>query len=262
MDKRQDAESGTLNNLGAAYIAIHEYRKAVSYLQKSIDLARAAGYREAELAACANLASIHLRYGDTAAAVELCDYLLKEARETGYSEGEAAALQRLSEAHRMQRRYTDAERFAHEAIGISERSGALRPQAAAHAALTALYLATGEPERAAQHGAVALDLYGRAKDEAARSDALMAMAQIWQARRRYGDAEQAARQALAGATELADSHRRAAALATLAEVLAASGQSTAADERSAEASALLDTLSGPSVAPHRDRILAVRTTVP
>jgi tetratricopeptide (TPR) repeat protein len=262
MDQRQDAESGTLNNLGAAYIAIHEYRKAVVYLQQSIDLARAAGYREAELAACANLASIHLRYGDTVAAVELCDYLLKEARKTGYSEGEAAALQRLSEANRMQMRYTEAERFAHEALGISERSGALRPQAAAHAALTALHLANGEPERAARHGAVALDLYGRAKDEAARSDALIAMAEVRQAQGLYGDAEHAARQALAGATELADSHRRAAASTTLAEVLAASGQSTAADQMSAEASALLDTLSGPAVAPLRHRILAVRASLP
>jgi ATP/maltotriose-dependent transcriptional regulator MalT len=88
------------------------------------------------------------------------------------------------------------------------------------------------------------------------------MAEIQQAQGRYGDAEQAARQALASATELADSHRRAAASTTLAEILAASGQSTAADQMSTEASALLDTLSGPAVEPLRHRIVAVRASLP
>lgn len=262
IDKHQDAESGTLNNLGAAYIAIHDYQQAVTYLRQSISVARAAGYREAELAACANLASIHLRYGDADAAVELCTYLLTESREIGYAEGEAAALQRLGEANRLLGRYMEAERYSREALLISERSGALRPQATTHATLAALYLAAGEPEPAAEHSAVAQDLYRRAKDEAARSDALVAMAEIRRTQGRFADSVGDARQALAIATKLADSHRRARALTILAEVLAASGQADAADRVCAEASALLSELSGPDVEPLSDRVRAVRAPGP
>jgi len=259
IDGHREGESGTLNNLGVTYFDIHDYDQATARFEAALALARDAGYPEAELACCHNLAALQVRAGNTDAAIELCQHVLQIARETGNAEGESAALHRLGQAYRQLGRYDDAQHNYWHALIIRERIGALRPQAATHAELAAMMLEGGEPEPAYQHCMRALDIHERTRDDAARCDALTLMADIRCALRDPVAAVRDGRQALAISRRLGDSLRQARTLTVLADALAAAGEGDAAETVCHDALELMDELSGPDVAPMRDRAVTIRS---
>ncbi|GIG86004.1 AfsR/SARP family transcriptional regulator [Plantactinospora endophytica] len=260
-DGHQIGQIGTLNNLGATYFALHDYHRAASGFEAALRLAERTGKVEAAAVCSHNLANVYLKAGEARKATRIFARALETCRASGSLEGQAANLHRLGDAHQQLRRYARAADCYQEALTIRERIGSLRGQGAVHGRLGALRLATGDPKCALRHSRRALEIQVRAKDDAARCDTLVTYADAERLLGRYDEATTHALEAISLSDGLADSLRRAAGLAVLADVLAAEGDLAAAYDHCLEALGILGDLTGPDVDPVLDRLLAIENLV-
>ena len=190
----------------------------------------------------------------------LASYLevLQAWRDLGHAPGESSALHHLGDAYRLQHRYDEAARYYREALLIRERIGSLRGQGESHSALAALYLETGEWQRALGHCDPVLALHDRTKDDGVRCDALITMADV---QRQIGGSRSAirtARLAVGLSEDIADSVRRCRALTVLAHALATTGHIATARRVCAEALMIVREVTDPGTAALRERLLALR----
>jgi tetratricopeptide (TPR) repeat protein/DNA-binding SARP family transcriptional activator len=261
LDGHENARAVTLNNLGAAYFAQHDYDRAAERFSTALALARRAGFVDLELAGSHNLASVHLKAGDAALAVQICGEVLSVCRSRSDLPGEAATLHRLADACRRLRRNDEALAHYEQALAIRERVGSLRGQGATQGAIAGLYLETGQPELAIDRCRRALDLHTRTRNQAATCDTLTTLADAYRSLGRPDEAIGYLKRAARLSEEIGDSYRRCRADTSLAEALAADGQTGAAYRVCDEALALATQLTDPEAQPLRERLIAVRTQV-
>jgi tetratricopeptide (TPR) repeat protein len=260
-DRHQPGLIGVLNNLGATYFAVHDYRRAAERFTAALDLARAIGLVDAELVCLHNLATVHLKSGETATAVSIYERVLAARRASCDLPRVAADLHWLGDAYRRMSRYEAAEAYYREALDIRQRTGSPRAQGATHTELAALYLETRRLDLALEHSDLACELHARARDEAALCDALSTAADV---RRELGLGQEAvrdARRASVLSEEIGDSPRRCHALAALAHALAATGHTVQALGTCDQALALLDLVTDPDTQSLRGRVLALRDSL-
>ncbi|GAB3832442.1 hypothetical protein GCM10027610_024600 [Dactylosporangium cerinum] len=177
-DSHQIAQIGTLNNLGVMHLALHQYPNAIASLEQALQLAHRISDADKETMCLHNLATVHLSNGDAELAAQLHSTVLAACQAAGNAMGEASARHKLGDDLRQMGRYDEAATPYTTALKIRERMGSLRGQGTLHAALAALHLGTGNPERALGHGERALDLHGQARDDPGLCDALVLTADI------------------------------------------------------------------------------------
>jgi DNA-binding SARP family transcriptional activator/tetratricopeptide (TPR) repeat protein len=260
-DGHRIGQIGTLNNLGATFFGLHDYHRAASGFEAGLRLASRIDNADAVCVCSHNLANVHLKTGEVRKAVGIFERVLATCRDSGNLGGQAASLHRLGDAYEQLRRYERAAGCYTEALLIRERIGSLRGQGATHGRLAALRLKTGQPESALRHCRLALEIQARAKDDAARCDTLVTAADAERALGRFPEATAYAVEAISLSDGIADSLRRAAGLAVLADVLAARGDLPAAHHRCLEALGIIGYLTGPDVDPVLDRLLAIEALV-
>lgn len=261
-DRHQQGQLGILNNLGTTYYLLHDYRRAAEELTTGLGLARSIGFVEAELTYLHNLATVHLKVGDTAAAIEIYERVLAARVVDGEPGAQAYAMHRLGDAYRRIGGYNAALAQYRRALEIFEQIGSLRGQGAVNAELAALFLECSQPEEAQEYCQRALDFHRRTRDEAALCDTLITAADAQRELGRGPDAVRDAQRAVALGMELADSPRRGRALVALSHALAATGRIADATEVSRQALAIVDELNDPEAGSLRERLLALRESLP
>ncbi|MCP4619284.1 MAG: tetratricopeptide repeat protein, partial [Bradyrhizobium sp.] len=95
----RSAEGGHLGNLGLAYAALGDARKAIEYYEQHREIAREIGDRRGEGASLGNLGLAYADLGDARKAIEFYEQHLEIAREIGDRRGEGAVLGNLGVAY-------------------------------------------------------------------------------------------------------------------------------------------------------------------
>jgi DNA-binding SARP family transcriptional activator len=220
-DGHEIGQIGTLTNLGATYLTMHSYEQAATSFAAARQLARNTGHIEAETICAHNLGSAYLSSGRTAEAIDIYEQALTVCRRTAESAGEAAILHRLGDAYLDLGNYRQSAAHYDGALRIRERIGSLRGRGATHGRLGNLHLRTGELELAREHCGIALEIHHRTQDQAALCDTMITMADVHVRLAMPHEAVEYGQRAVAISDEMADSHRHAHALATLADALTA-----------------------------------------
>ena len=113
-------EGNALGNLGAAYSELGELRKAIEYYEQHLAIARKIGDRRGEGNALGNLGVAYRRLGEVRKAIEYYEQQLAIARETGDRRGEGNALNNRASALDKLGRRDEAIADARAALAICE----------------------------------------------------------------------------------------------------------------------------------------------
>ena len=89
---RKDAEGTFLGNLGMAYAALGEVRRAISYYEQCLVVLREIGYRKGEGAALGNLGRAYTAMGEVQRAISYHEQSLVVLREIGDQRGQGIVL--------------------------------------------------------------------------------------------------------------------------------------------------------------------------
>jgi tetratricopeptide (TPR) repeat protein len=157
--KDQGAEGRTLANLGASYLDLGDYRRAIECYQQDLAITRDIGDRRGEGRGLGNLGLAHHLLGDYPRAIEYQKKALKSLRQLGDRRGEGQALGNLG-THYLD--FGDSRRaigYHEKALAIDREIGDRRGQGQDLGNLGIAYYSLGDCRRALEyHGkALAID---------------------------------------------------------------------------------------------------------
>ncbi|WP_326557137.1 AfsR/SARP family transcriptional regulator [Micromonospora sp. NBC_01796] len=226
---------GTFINLGATYFATHDYRRAADAFEDALRLAQSIELIDAQVICMHNLADVHIRTGATTEAIPILEQVLTTCRNSDNPTGEAFTLHSLGDAHRQLKQYRQAEQCYQAALPVWDRIGSPRWRSRDLVRLAELKLETGHPQQALTWCRAALDLHPRVTGDAIHCDALITAADARRQLDRYDEAMADATAAINISANIADALRNARAVAVLADTLADTGDTSAAEARCREA---------------------------
>jgi tetratricopeptide (TPR) repeat protein len=146
--KRRDAECRALGNLGIAYAALGESRRAIEFYEQVLQIARETGDRRGEGNMLGNLGLAYVDLGETRRAIEFYEQVLQIARETGDRRGEGQALGNLGIAYAALGETRRAIEFYEQRLVIARETGDRRGEGNALGNLGIAYKNLGETRRA------------------------------------------------------------------------------------------------------------------
>ncbi len=141
-------ESQHLCNLGIAYLALGESRKAIEFYEKAFLIAREIGDRRGEGAAQGNMGAAYAALGETHKAIEFYEKQLEIAHETGDRYGEGNSLGNLGIAYAALGETRKAIEFYEKALLIKSEIGNRRGEGIGLFNLGIAYVAVGENRKA------------------------------------------------------------------------------------------------------------------
>ena len=141
-------EGAGMGNLGNAYAALGETRRAIEYHEQALAIDREIGDRRGEGAVLGNLGLAYADLGETRRAIELYEQRLVIAREIGDRRGEGRALGNLGNAYKNLGETQRAIELYEQALAIDREIGDRRGEGNALGNLGNAYAALGEPRRA------------------------------------------------------------------------------------------------------------------
>ncbi|MGI9108204.1 MAG: ATP-binding protein [Pyrinomonadaceae bacterium] len=141
-------EGNALGNLGLAYADLGETRRAIEFHEQRLDIAREIGDRRGEGNALGNLGVAYAALGETRRAIEFYEQHRDIAREIGDRRGEGNALGNLGNAYAALGETRRAIEFHEQALVISREIGDRRGEGADLGNLGNAYAALGETRRA------------------------------------------------------------------------------------------------------------------
>jgi tetratricopeptide (TPR) repeat protein len=142
------AEGVHLGNLGNAYVALGDARKAIEFYEQLLAIARELGDRRGEGAALGNLGVAYKNLGDARKAIEFYEQLLAIARELGDRLGEGTALGNLGNAYADLGEARKAIEFHEEYLAIARELGYRRGEGQVLGNLGNAYADLGEAQKA------------------------------------------------------------------------------------------------------------------
>ena len=148
--KDRAAEGSHLGNLGLAYAALGETRRAVEFYEQQLVITREIGDRSGEGSALGNLGNAYAALGETRRAVEFYEQRLVIAREIGDRRGEGNALGNLGNAYAVLGETRRAVEFHEQALAIDKEIGDRRGEGQDLGNLGNAYAALGETRRAVE----------------------------------------------------------------------------------------------------------------
>ncbi len=144
----RQAQGVHLGNLGGAYHALGEVRRAIDYYQQALAIAREIGDRRGEGNRLGNLGGAYYALGDVKRAIEYYEQALAIARETGDRRGEGAVLGNLGGAYHTLGDIKRAIKYYEQALTIARETGDRRGEGADLGNLGRAYHALGDVKRA------------------------------------------------------------------------------------------------------------------
>ena len=146
--ENQEAEGDHLGNLGTAYAALGQARKAVEFYEGHLALAREMGDRLGEGSALNNLGNAYAALGEAHKAIEFHEQDLAIAREMGDRLGEGQALGNLGVAYAALGEAHKAIEFHEQRLAIARELGDRRGEGQALGNLGIAYADLGEARKA------------------------------------------------------------------------------------------------------------------
>jgi tetratricopeptide (TPR) repeat protein len=143
-------EGYALGNLGLAYAALGEPRRAIQFHEQALLIDREIGYRRGEGQDLGNLGVAYAALGDTRKAVQFSEQCLSIAREIGDREGEGNAVGNLGLAYRNLGETRQAIQFHEQYLAIAREIGDRRGEGNALGNLGVAYADLGETRQAIQ----------------------------------------------------------------------------------------------------------------
>jgi tetratricopeptide (TPR) repeat protein len=144
-------EGGALGNLGNAYVALGETRRAIEHYEQDLAIAREIGHRRDEGAALVNLGRAYAVLGEPRRTIEYCEQALAMMREIGDRVGEGNALGNLGAAYRVLGNTRRAIEFHDQQLAIAREIGDRRGEGNASNNLGIAYADLGDISRAIEH---------------------------------------------------------------------------------------------------------------
>ena len=144
-------EGMALGNLGLAYAALGETRRAIEYYEQHLAIARETGDRRGEGRALGNLGLANAALGETRRAIEYYEQDLAIARETGDRRGEGTALGNLGIAYAELGETRRAIEYYEQDLAIARETGDRRGEGTALGNLGIAYAELGETRRAIEY---------------------------------------------------------------------------------------------------------------
>ncbi|MFD9738118.1 ATP-binding protein [Umezawaea sp. NPDC059074] len=261
----EEAQSGTLNNLGNAYIRLRDYPEAIYHLKAGLTIAERLGMREMQAICVHNLASAHLAQNEVGKAIAMYEQALRLLRELGFRGGEASTLDQMANAYRKVERDDLALELHRGALEIRVEIKHLRGQATTHTELGKILHEHGEHEQARTHLEAALELHRLSKDRVRNSEALVTIADVYYNLGLLDRSIASAELAVAQAVEIDSPQDQVKALHVQGHALALLGNVEAAGDRWRRAVGLLDGRESPELATllsHIDALERTRDAVP
>jgi tetratricopeptide (TPR) repeat protein len=137
-----------LGNLGVAYAALGDARKAIEFYEQALAIAQEIGDRRGEGADLANLGLAYAALGDARKAIEFYEQALAIAREIGDRRGEGNALGNLGLAYADLGDARKAIEFYQQALAVMQEIGDRRGEGNALGNLGNAYAALGDARKA------------------------------------------------------------------------------------------------------------------
>jgi tetratricopeptide (TPR) repeat protein len=119
----KEAEGAHLGNLGLAYAALGETRRAIEFYEQALVIDREIGHRQGEGNALGNLGVAYAVMGETRRAIEFYEQHLVIAREIGDRRGEGNALGNLGNAYAARGETRRAIEFYEQHLVIAREIG-------------------------------------------------------------------------------------------------------------------------------------------
>jgi len=151
-------EGTALGNLGLVYGGLGKIKKAMEYYEKALEIAREIGNKLGEGAALANLGLIYGDLGEVKRAIEYYEKALEIAREIGNKSGEGTALGNLGLVYRDLGEVKKAMEYYEKALEIAQEIGNELGEGAALANLGLAYGDLGEVKKAIEYYKKALEI--------------------------------------------------------------------------------------------------------
>ncbi|MFD6162965.1 BTAD domain-containing putative transcriptional regulator [Nocardia sp. NPDC060256] len=165
-----------LNVLGRINRRRRRYEEALRHYRRTLELARAAGHRSIEAITMANLAAVLIDRGDPADAVLSCERALATATAVEDVNARIYAMHTLGIALHRCGRHQDAADMQGRCLQAAAETGLTRWQAHARFQLANALISLGCPAEAASHAEQALVLCRELSDQVAEAAALTSMA--------------------------------------------------------------------------------------
>ena len=150
-------EGSALGNLGNAYAALGDARKAIDFYEQRLVIAREIGDRRGEAADLGNLGLAYAALGDARKAIDFYEQRLVIAREIGDRRGEGNALGNLGNAHAALGDACTAITFHEQHLAVARELGDRRGEALASWNLGLALQSEGDLARAAAAMQVCVD---------------------------------------------------------------------------------------------------------
>jgi tetratricopeptide (TPR) repeat protein len=230
LTKDKASEGAHLSNLGLAYAALGDARKAIEYYEQHLAIAREIGDRRGEGNAMNNLGLAYADLGDARKAIEYYEQALAIAREIGDRRGEGIALGNLGNAYAALGDARKAIEYYEQHLAIAREIGDRRGEGAALGNLGIAYRNLGDARKAIeyyeQHLAIAREIGDRRGEGNALGNLGLAYADLGETRKAIEYYEQA----LAIDREIGDRMGEGADLGNLGLAYAALGETHKAIE--------------------------------
>jgi len=221
---RGQAEGWHLGNLGVAYVALGEVRRAIGTFEQALAISREIGDRRTEGNQLGNLGRAYAALGDARRAIEYYERALSVAREIGDRRNEGAWLGNLGNAYADLGEVRRAIEYYEQALEIARKIGDRRNEGVHLGNLGIAYKNLGEVRRAIEYYEQCLVIHHEIGDRRGEGNDL---GNLGAACYRLGDARRAIEyheQALSVAREIGDRRGEGADLGNLGLAYAALGE--------------------------------------
>jgi tetratricopeptide (TPR) repeat protein len=198
------AEGVHLSNLGLAYAALGQTRKAIRLQQDRLEIARELGDRRAEANALGNLGNCYADLRETGEAIEYHQRDLRIRREIGDRRGEGGTLGNLGRAYADLGETSKAIEFHRQHLAIAREIGDRRGEGHALGSLGLGHAALGETRKATGFFREALAVHREIGDRRGEANDLWNMSLALNRLRRRGQAISNAEAALVIFEEIDD----------------------------------------------------------
>jgi CHAT domain-containing protein len=213
--KNRQGEDLALGILGAIYLKLGNYAKAIEYRQQSVAIAREIKDRQGEGAALGNLGVIYNSLGNYAQAIEYSQQGLAIAREIKDRQGEANALGNLGNAYNYLGNSAKAIEYTQQTLALAREIQNRQDEGRALGNLGVAYISLGNYAKAIEYARQQLAIAREIKYRQGEANALSYLGAAYHSLGDYAKAIEYAQQTLALAREIKDRQGEANALGNL-----------------------------------------------
>lgn len=222
--QNRQREGATLGNLGAAYLALGNYRKAIEFLEPFLAVAKTTNNQLGEAQALSNLGIAYQELGNYNKAVEYYQQSWVKAQAVGDTQAEKIALKSLALVYTDQANYAKAIEYYNQSLTLARKTGDRNSEAQALGNLGIAFKQLEDYENAVDSNQQALALMRELNDSQGEGEVLVNLGNTYEALGYYDKAIESYQQSLKITQELNDRQGEGIVLGNLGAIYANEGK--------------------------------------